>query len=121
MKLLAIINRSPPPGIYRSCLNSSCDADKQHHPNDASVFECEVCNHKHCVTCQMPLHEGAECDAPELEKKRCSIRYEVSWKGKRYKIRQAHKEEEDATEDLKEKKCKKCPGLDCGVVIEKDG
>ena len=69
----------------------------------------------------MPLHEGAECDAPELEKKRCSIRYEVSWKGKRYKIRQAHKGEEDATEDLKEKKCKKCPGPDCGVVIEKDG
>lgn len=69
----------------------------------------------------MPLHEGVECGAPELERKRAGIRYECSWKGRKYRMRQAHKDEETATEDLVEKNCKRCPGTDCGVMIEKDG
>lgn len=99
---------------------ATCDSG-QIQPDDDSTFQCQSCTHKHCVPCQMAFHEGVDCEAPLLERKRAGVRFEVIWKGKMHSIRQAHKSEEDATEEILDKRCKNCPEPSCGVKIMKAG
>ena len=62
------------------------------------IFCCKVCNHKHCMACEIPWHEGETCD--------------------QYQAR--HYEEIIQTEVMVRQTSKICPG-GCGARIERNG
>ncbi|KEQ63312.1 uncharacterized protein M437DRAFT_11045, partial [Aureobasidium melanogenum CBS 110374] len=45
------------------CMSAKCKSGQIHiGGEDMPIFCCKVCNHKHCMACEIPWHEGETCD-----------------------------------------------------------
>ncbi|KAI4730217.1 hypothetical protein E4T49_02023 [Aureobasidium sp. EXF-10728] len=81
------------------CMSAKCKSGQIHiGGEDMPIFCCKVCNHKQCMVCEIPWHEGETCD--------------------QYQAR--HDNEIIQTESLIRQTSKICPG-GCGARIERNG
>ncbi|KAH0262307.1 hypothetical protein KCU91_g13488, partial [Aureobasidium melanogenum] len=84
---------------FHYCMSKKCKSGQVHiGGEDMPIFCCKVCNHKHCMACEIPWHEGETCD--------------------QYQAR--HDEEIIETEAMIRQTSKVCPG-GCGARIERNG
>ncbi|KAH0013429.1 hypothetical protein KCU72_g14519, partial [Aureobasidium melanogenum] len=84
---------------FHYCMSEKCKSGQVHiGGEDMPIFCCKVCNHKHCMACEIPWHEGETCD--------------------QYQAR--HDEEIIETEAMIRQTSKVCPG-GCGARIERNG
>lgn len=94
------LNRSDPQ--YRECLAPDCPSG-QIHAGEGNVFVCTACGHHQCTVHNAPFHEDLTCE--EYDAQRQSAYTEDDFKSRR----------EVAKTSVK------CPGLHCGLDLEKEG
>ncbi|CAD0111262.1 unnamed protein product, partial [Aureobasidium uvarum] len=81
------------------CMSAKCKSGQIHiGGEDMPIFCCKICQHKQCMACEIPWHEGETCD--------------------QYQAR--HDDEIIQTEALIRQTSKICPG-GCGARIERNG
>jgi hypothetical protein len=73
--------------------------------SDGNIFTCRACHFSLCTTHNMPMHDGITCEQYDEEK--------------RIKDGGIKAEEEASIKKIR-KISKKCPGVDCGINMQKN-
>lgn len=89
------------------CPQSGCGVGGIHDAEAGPIVNCMACDYQACFDCEVPWHNDLTC-----------AQYHEEQRNKVHRDAEKVKEEADAACTV-EKTTKPCPGIGCGVRIEK--